>query len=331
MKTFILRLCIFTSFQICLFSLALLFYSTTDSNNFLAETSVKHERLRQADRGKIVLVGGSSAAFGFSSERVVAAFSRPVVNMGLAAGLGMEFMLSEVRRKLYPGDILVLSFEYEHFSRGFRGGSGVGFDPNLLEQVIVFRPAGFLDLSRVHFRRIVLDRGHRILGAIARRALANLFKRNRNHPLAERNPSMRRGFNEWGDFVAHRTLEAEGRRIPVHPGHIVASAINYPHPSLCAFLSREVDDLTARGIIVMWSFPPRPEEAINNEPEIALLLDKRLREIPHLVVLDSPLDHVYPTNRFFDTDHHLDSLGANLRTDRLIEVLRLSPAFDVSQ
>src|SRR5437868_6275225 len=94
---------------------------------------------------------------------------RSVVNMGVAAGLGAEFMLADIEPELRSGDILVLSLEYDHFARG--RGRGGGFDPAVLQQTLIFRPEGLLALRPIHFRKILLNRGLVLLGEIARHAL----------------------------------------------------------------------------------------------------------------------------------------------------------------
>ena len=48
-----------------------------------------------------------------------------------------------------------------------------------------------------------------------------------------------------------------------------------------------------------------------------------LKSIHGLVILDSPEDHVYDLSLFYDTKQHLTKAGADLRTAKLVQELRM--------
>lgn len=321
MRRFLTQCLGFVLLQVGILAFLLARYTVSDSTNYLAETVAKNRTLREAGPGKIVLVGGSSAAFGFWSDRLEERLHRPVVNLGLAAGLGVEYMLAEVGSALEQGDVVVLSFEYDHFSRGPHAGawSGQGFDPLVLQQVLTFRPEGVRCLSLTHFHKLVLDRGLFLLGNIARRGAQSwvLARQDSRFP----SPAVQRGFNRWGDLTLHRTSEAAARRVSLPDIALVGDPRAFPNRAVCDHIARFVKGATARGAVVAWSFPPRPEAMLARQGELAASLDHVLREIPGLVVLDGPADHAYPPNLFFDTANHLTGLGASLRTARLTEAL----------
>src|SRR5262245_52969609 len=85
------------------------------SDEYLAVTVDKEQRLRSADGPRIVFVGGSNLAFGLRSERVRRALRRNPVNMGLYANFGLPFMFREAQAGLRKGDVVVLSLEYDYF------------------------------------------------------------------------------------------------------------------------------------------------------------------------------------------------------------------------
>src|SRR5258708_4132609 len=66
-----------------------------DPNDYLGASAEKEKRENSISRPKIILVGGSNLAFGINSEIIEKEFKMPVVNMGLHAGLGLEFTLNE--------------------------------------------------------------------------------------------------------------------------------------------------------------------------------------------------------------------------------------------
>lgn len=294
-------------------------YTAVDSTNYLAEAEAKHARLHTLAGPRVVLVGGSSAAFGYSSALLERELGLPVVNMGLMAGLGVEFMLAEVRPRLKAGDTVVFSFEYEHFARKrARGGAVAGFDPDALEQVLEFRPSGVADLGWSHVRRLVSGQGLKLAGNMARR-LARCAARalsGASEPIGD--ASARRGFNAHGDFIWHRGPQGETRRPAVGVSErLVLDAEDFPNRRVMALIAAETRRLRARGVRVTWSFPPRPAEVIRRQSELAGRLEEALRAVAGLEVLDTPAAQSYPLERFYDSENHLDGRGADERTTRL--------------
>ena len=90
MKKFIIKSLLFFGI-ICLTIILInvLIGNTKDPSNYMSAIIDKHERINKIKTPKIILAGGSNVAFGINSEEIEEAFSVPVVNMGLDAGLGL--------------------------------------------------------------------------------------------------------------------------------------------------------------------------------------------------------------------------------------------------
>lgn len=315
MSTFLLRCAGFCLLQAVLFGGLLSFHDGSDSQNYLAETVIKHRRLREVASPRVVLVGGSSLAVGVHSKMLEEALKLPVLNMGLAAGLGLEFMLSEVAPHLRRGDTVVLSLEYDHFARGSESpwGGGRGFDPGVLGQVLTFRPASVACFGWVHLRPSWLDRLLPLLSEVARESAADA---GRSIGWLAPKPSVSseaRGFNRWGDHLLPDHLDRA-------PGSLretlVADARGFPNQRALRALRRFVATMNQRGVAVFWSYPPKPQEALK-DPHLPLF-QAELESIPGLRILDRPEDHGYPEASFFDTANHLTSQAAATRTERWI-------------
>ena len=78
---------------------------------FLGEFDDKVERLQNTDGPKIVIVGGSSVAFGVDAELLEQTLGMPVVNFGLYATLGTKTMLDYSKSAVGEGDIIVIAPE----------------------------------------------------------------------------------------------------------------------------------------------------------------------------------------------------------------------------
>ncbi len=89
----------------------------------------KHVLLSEPREPKIVIIGGSNVAFGMDSRVLQEELGRPVVNAGLHAGIGLEYMLRDVEGYLSAGDVLVVIPEYDLLTDPAQGGSRAGDHP----------------------------------------------------------------------------------------------------------------------------------------------------------------------------------------------------------
>lgn len=80
-------------------------------DDYLASITSKHRRLDALGSPKLVVIGGSNVAFGIDSRTLQVNIGIPVVNMGLAAGVGLPFMLREVEDRISSRDIVLLAPE----------------------------------------------------------------------------------------------------------------------------------------------------------------------------------------------------------------------------
>ena len=80
---------------------------------FLGGLAIKYERLCTTEEKKIVVVGGSSVAFGLDSELLSQHTGYEVVNFGLYATLGTRLMLDLSKANINEGDIVIVAPELD--------------------------------------------------------------------------------------------------------------------------------------------------------------------------------------------------------------------------
>lgn len=307
MKPFVARLALFLLLQALVGAALLHWGNAAPTTNYLAGTRDKHDRLRQSAPPRILLVGGSNVPFGFQSPRIEEALGRTVVNLGLVGGVGIEFMLDEVHDALAPGDIVVLSFEYELFS----GGSSEAVQ----RQVIQFRPANLRHLPAKRWPAFLDHDALPLLGSSFRAALG--ISRDDGNSASE-DGGEHAGFNAWGDYVGHwgrPRPDADGPRLSR------GSPITFSE-STRERLVRFARDCRRRGAKCAFTFPPHPTAILEARRDEVSALARALREVPFLDVLDSPFDQAYPAELFYDTGYHLVEAGSAQRTGKVIAALR---------
>lgn len=276
---------------------------------YLAGLQDKTLRLKSTEGRKIVLVGGSGAAFDVRSdllEEQLPGYS--VVNYGLYAGLGTTVMLELSEPYIREGDLVVFLPE--------QNGQTLSsyFDAESLWQASdgTFPPLARLDSD---------ERG-KMLGAFGRfaAAKARLF-------FSGGKPSgdgvyARSSFNGYGDIACSgrsRNCMAEGYD-PVTPVSFT------PFLPTEDFLSRvNAFDRSCRnkGASLYFTFCPMNAAAIS-EDETAFMKDYVSRLSGQLTcpLLGTLEDAVMEAGWFFDTNFHLNEAGQIAYTARLTKLLK---------
>jgi len=67
---------------------------------------------RAAQGPKILLISGSNSMFGINSRTLEETYRRPVINLGVNAGLLLPLVLEQAKPAMGPGDIAIVPLEY---------------------------------------------------------------------------------------------------------------------------------------------------------------------------------------------------------------------------
>jgi len=273
--------------------------------NFFAAILDKQRMLREMPSPRIILVGGSSLAFGMDSELISKTFNRPVVNMGLHAGMGLNLMLAQVRPNLRAGDMIVLVPEYELFCGGYFDG-----DDSVLANILeIDRKTLFLldanQLSRLPW--------------IAKYLIQYRYLRQANARQFESEFYGRAAFNANGDATRH--LDQKPVR-PVTGGDYILTYEQTKNLAVIPALNEFQRDAAAKGARVLFFYPNAMASVYDQStPEIQKLVDD-LRAHLEIPILGAPQDFRLDDPNFFDTTYHLTRAGRDIRTQRFIGLLQ---------
>ena len=94
----------------------------------------KYRMLENTDEKKIIMIAGSSSAFGLDQDLLEAGTGYKVVNLGLHAGFGHLFHSELAKENINEGDIVLLGYEYNWIDNFYAYGQQLimsGIDDNI--------------------------------------------------------------------------------------------------------------------------------------------------------------------------------------------------------
>jgi hypothetical protein len=263
---------------------------------------------------KLVVVAGSAAMFGIDSGMLEQAVGRPVANLGVNAGVLSAYIQNYARQAIKPGDWVLLPVEYPMYhgrysinypfldywweNPGFRH-----MDVNTVQlaQVLWLTP-----LSRILSGYRGLPPGFVVSGLYGPQ---NLDQRgDQVHSEAAQQQVWMRGLVEQSE------VERYGAQ---------AHRWNANWESWKAL----ADEVTAAGGCAVFVPPPmldRPDYHQGRELEYYQSLPDQARA-HGLNYVGSPLQTMYPIDRFFDTNYHLNAESRQLYMQQLVDWVK--PAF----
>ena len=273
--------------------------SQEGGSDFMAAIIDKHDRAQSITGPKMILAGGSNFAFGINSKSISDDFSVPVINMGLHAGLGLEFIINELKAVIKKGDIVILSIEY------LLGKEG---DYNLkrLTKKLYPEADGYYDENIIKGIKGHINK--------TRKNLKSIYELNTGA-----SPSIysRKGFNEFGDVVCHLSL-------PLPKKLRDRGVISYRYWEGIDHLNCFYKYAKSKEVNVFFVFPsyPRSEYVINKK--VLNKLENDVLEGLLIDVLGTAQDFIFDDNKFFDTVYPLNKDGRKWRTNKLIDLLKTS-------
>ena len=316
MRLFLLKLCKFLLVQLLLWAAVLLVYTKQKpfDADFNAVTGDKQRLLEQEPSPRIILVGGSNLIFGITSPEIEQRTAYHPINMGLNVGDGLAFMLKYVETGLRPGDIVIVSPEYENFGDFYNG-----LGPFLFAEA-EHNPSVIRRFTRGNFLEVT-NKGFIIAGGIFRYAVEQKGKTERQWIANKSHVYHRDAFNRYGDLVEHYPLTIRLKEGYNSPKSINAHATPETISRTIDGLNRFGDAAAQRGIRVFYTFPPIPVDLFEKQKPSIQQIEAELQRRLRFPMLDRASEVVFPLDNFFDGFYHLTAEGAMKRTTRLLDRL----------
>ncbi len=277
--------------------------------SFVGALSKKVERLSTLGKNKIVIVGGSSATFGYDSALIEKYTGMPVVNLGLYAALGTKLMLDISREHIEKGDIVILAPE---------------LDGQTLSLYFSASTALFAFDGSPHLYRYV--KGEHIpslLGASWDFAAQKLDSKI-NGKTTYSGVYSASSFNEYGDICYPRAENT----IPMYydENTIIDLSPDIVDGDFLLYLNEYIADCKAAGASVYFEFCPMNRLALSEgstEKSRAEFSDYICASVDAAVIASDIENYIYDEGYFYDTNFHLNDAGVIKHTVNVVKDILL--------
>ena len=280
-------------------------------DTFVGVLDEKYERLNSVEGEKIVVIGGSSVAFGLDSDLLEKYTGMPVVNFGLYAALGTKLMLDLSLSGIGKGDVVVISPEMDAqtlslFFNAETAWRGIEGNPSMLFSI------GFDNISEMLGGAFVYA-GEKLSG---------------KHASEDESVYLAKYFDEYGDFSGYP--RHENKMLAYYdtntPIELRRAAYGEELSDFIDYLNKYIAKCRLRGAEVYFSYGPMNSLAISEAStpdERAKLCEYLESEIDCEFITELDLA-IFDPGYFFDTNFHLNDAGMRARTLRLSRDLRLA-------
>jgi len=288
----------------CLFGT---FQKSVYSESYLAELPAKYERLKNANKKKIVFVSASSMAFGLRSDIIEKELpDYEAINMGLYVTLKSKATLEIVLNHLSEGDILV--YAPEPIS-------------DLYSSELAKEP--FLEATEnaKHMACELSEQDQENLLAASFDFNWKRFEANfQGTTFTSNDPYNRKSFNSYGDIgVATPYNEMV---LGYDPSLPIAYSPSLLSPTFLSYIASVKKRAEEKKASFYYSFSPVDNLAYQSNPENNSAFEKSLTDKLGECLLSGISDHVYDSGYFYDTNFHLNDTGKVMHSVHLVNELK---------
>ncbi len=282
-------------------------------DTFVGELGEKYKRLKSIDEPKIVVIGGSSVAFGLDSAMMEKHLDMPVVNFGLYANLGTKLMMDLSKANINEGDIIILAPEMNSQTLSLYFNSET--------------TAQALDGNMSMLFRVDSDDYEALIGASWKFTSDKLSYLLTGERPANSGAYMKENFNEYGDNIYDRPyneMTSIQNIIDLNFRTNYIDSIDSEYEQYIQYVNAYVNYARSKGAEVYFSFPPMNEAAMSptNDSEYIATFYKNLLTSINCSVISNINDYIMDEGYFFDSEFHLNNAGVVVRTVRLIDDIK---------
>lgn len=282
-------------------------FDPRSKNAYLAAIIDKMHLLDSIPAPRLILMSGSSMAFGVDSDLLSKELEIPVINASLHYKLGSRFMMDELKASVKKGDIVLLTLEYVITSEG-------DFNEKLMAADFYLPARNWL-----HFASFSEGTGAYALHRLAdfKLLLGELWSGTRYKQIDINDTTsifFRKCFAKNGDLLGHLNNPQ--------------TKFDVPEISVDVEFSRQIKDLNdfevfakKKGVTVFFTFPSYVESGYEKNMAVIKKIEQQYRDNLHFTILGSSENSVMDDVFFYDSVFHPNIRGRKIFSSRLIQLL----------
>ncbi len=282
-------------------------FNPSSRNAYMATIADKMHLLDSVPSPRLILMSGSSMAFGVDSDLLSKELEIPVVNASLHFKLGSRFMMDELKATVRKGDIVLITLEYVVTSKGKC--------EEKLMAVDFYPPAK----DWIHFtsfsEEVAAYTTHRL--ADSKLLVGEAWSGTRTRPISIDDSTsvfFRKCFAKNGDLLGHLNNPQPKFDVPE-----ISNDVEF---------SKQINDLNdfeifakQKGITVFFTFPSYVESGFERNMPVIKKIEQQYRDNLKFPILGSPENSIMDDGYFYDNPFHLNAQGRKIFSSRLIQLL----------
>lgn len=270
----------------------------------------KYRILMETESPKIIVVSGSSSAFGLDQEMLEKACDGyRVVNLGLHAGFGDLFYSELAKANINQGDIVLLGYEYGwQNSIDIKGVdlimSGIDGNLEMYTRIPVKKWPKFIGgLFMYAEKKNLYEDASGIYSREAFDSQTGQMTMVRDEPM-EYDPSLFGTFNLTNVTIADEVVD---------------------------YLVDFKEFVEERRANVYFIAPPLVKDAVVSDTSEFIKLKEMEEELIGIPYISDPTEYLFPCEWMSNAMYHCNSKGEKIRTELLIEDLRRASVIDAAK
>ena len=273
----------------------------------MATIADKMHLLDSVPSPRLIMMSGSSMAFGVDSDLLSRELEIPVANASLHFKLGSRFMMNQLKSSVRKGDIVLITLEYEVKSKG-------SCEEKLMA-VDFYPPAK----NWIHFTSFSEKIGafavHRLTDF--KLLMGETWSGTRSKSISIDDTTsvfFRKCFGKNGDLLGHLNNPQLKFYVPE-----ISNEVEF---------SEQIKDLNDFGVYakqkggkVFFTFPSYVESGFERNMSVIKKIEQQYRNNLNFPILGSPENSVMDERFFYDNPFHLNAQGRKIFSSRLIQLL----------
>ena len=276
-------------------------------NTYMATIADKMHLLDSIPSPRLILMSGSSMAFGVDSDLLSKELEIPVVNASLHFKLGSRFMMDQLKSSIKKGDIVIIALEYVITSKGSCEEKLMAAD--------FYPPAK----NWIHFTSFSEQVGSYTVHRLAdfKLLMGEIWSGTRRRPISVDDTTsvfFRKCFAKNGDLLGHLNNPQPKFYVPE-----ISNEVEF---------SKQIKDLNdfeafakQKGVKVFFTFPSYVESGFERNMPVIKKIEQQFRNDLKFSILGSPENSVMDDRLFYDNPFHLNAQGRKIFSSRLIQLL----------